>query len=235
MSCTDMSSTYTTPKPTPDTRTIRDSNYEADRIVAGFETPFDRFLRKHRGKLHLLAFLVALIWATPCFPQVLLGLPLVVIGLAIRAWAAGCLAKNTEVCTAGPYGYCRHPMYLANFIIVAGILLAANNFYLTAPALLATILIQAFAVRREEALLHCLFGEDYVRYCQSTPRLLPWPRRSPIPSCQFTWVLAKYNQIVEQTAGVMLLIVLFAVKAVVMAHYGYLYPVTYGLWPVPPG
>ncbi len=229
--------TDTTPKSIPDTRTIRQSNDEVDRMVSGFERPIDRFVRHHRGKLHLLAFLLALAWATPRFPQVLLGLPLITLGLAIRAWCSGYLAKNTELCTTGPYAYCRHPMYLANFIIVAGILLAGNNVYMTVTGLLLTILVQVFAIRREEVLLHYLFGEDYARYRRHTPCVFPWtPRSAAVQgSGQFTWLLARYNGIGEQAAGLLLLLILFAVKALVLAHYGHVYPVTYGLWPTPLG
>ncbi len=236
-SYTHMSSTVTGPRVAPDPRDIRANNDEVDRLVGQFETPIDRFVRHHRGKLHLLAFLLALAWATPCLPQVLLALPLITLGLAIRAWCSGYLAKNTELCTTGPYAYCRHPMYLANFIIVAGILLAGNNVYMTATGLVLTILVQVFAIRREEALLHYLFGEDYARYCRHTPCVLPWPPRSAAVqgSGQFTWLLARYNGIGEQAAGVLLLLILFAVKALVLAHYGHVYPVTYGLWPPPLG
>ena len=232
-----MPSTYTTPQSIPDTRTIRQSNDEVDRMVSGFERPIDCFLRHHRGKLHLLAFLLALAWATPRFPQVLLGLPLIVLGLVIRAWCAGYLAKNTELCTAGPYAYCRHPMYLANFVVVVGIVLAGNNFYMTVVAMIATIVVQGFAIRREDALLHYLFGEEYTRYCRHTPCVLPWPPRSAVAqgNSRFTWLLAKYNGIGEQAAGVLLLLILFVVKAMVLAHYGHVYPVTYGLWPTPLG
>ena len=228
-----MSKITTRRQAAPDLTAIRESNREVDRLLTELETPLDRLLRYHRGKLHLLAFLMAVVCALPRFPEVLLGLPVIIIGLAIRTWAAGYLAKNTELCTAGPYAYCRHPMYLANIIIVIGILVAANNFYVTVIALVIAIATYGFSIRREEVLLHRIFGQDYARYCSHTPCLLPRPIRSPgLPATgQFMWSLAWYNGIGEQMGGVLLLVFLFAIKAIVLTHFGYVYPVTYGLWP----
>ena len=232
-----MSQTVTTPETMPDPETIRENNDAVDRLVDGFESRVDRFLRRHRGKLHLLAFVLAIAWATPSFVPILLGLPLVVVGLGLRTWAAGHLAKNTRLCTAGPYGLCRHPMYLANLVILAGILVAGNNVYMTAAGLLLTIAVYVFAIRREEALLGYLFDEDYARYRQTTPCLLP-----QLTCChpanangQFSWALAWYNGIGEQTGGVVLLLILFAVKTTLLAHFGINYAVTYGLWLPPLG
>ncbi len=233
-----MSSTATKPGIAPAPGDIRANNAEVDRLVGGFETRVDCFLRHHRGKVHLLTFLLTVAWATPRFPEVLLGLPLVVLGLAIRAWASGCLAKNTELCATGPYAYCRHPMYLANFVIMAGLLVAGNNFYMTAGVLALGILVHVFAIRREEALLHHLFGEDYAEYCRRTPCLLPrltWSAVAQQDNGRFIWWLAKYNGLGEQVGGVMLLIILFSIKAIILSRLGYVYPVTYGLWPGPPG
>jgi len=221
----------------PDPKTIRENNAAVDRLVDGFENRVDRFLRRHRGKLHLLAFLLAVAWATPSLMAILLGLPLVAVGLALRTWAAGHLAKNTRLCTTGPYGLCRHPMYLANLMILAGILAAGNNVYMTAAGLLLTIAVYVFAIRREEALLCYLFDEDYAQYRQSTPCLLPQLTcsHSGTANRRFSWALAWYNGIGEQTGGVMLLILLFAVKTVLLAHFGINYAVTYGLWLPPLG
>ncbi len=216
-----MSQTVTRPETMPDPKTIPENNAQVDRLVEGFESRVDRFLRRHRGKLQLLAFLLAVAWATPSLAAILLGLPLVVVGLALRTWASGHLAKNTRLCTTGPYGLCRHPMYLANLIILAGILVAGNNIYMTATGLLLTIAVYVFAIRREEALLDYLFDEDYAQYCQTTPCLLPQLTCSHLSNAngRFSWALAWYNGIGEQTGGVVLLLILFAVKTTLLAHF----------------
>ena len=97
-----MSDDMSRPAVAPDTAAIDANNEIVDRLVAGFETPLYRFLRHHRGKAHLLAFLLAVVWATPRFPQVLLGLPLIVIGLGIRAWASGCSLTSAWPSPARP-------------------------------------------------------------------------------------------------------------------------------------
>ncbi len=226
-----MSHTATTPETIPNPETIRENNAEVDRLVNGFESRTDRFLRRHRGKLHLLAFLLAVAWATPSLSTILLGLPMVVAGLTLRMWASGYLAKNTRLCTAGPYGLCRHPMYLANLIILVGILVAGNNIYMAAVGAPLTTAVYLFAIRREEALLDYLFAEDYAQYRRTTPCLLPQITRFHLNNTngRFSWTLALYNGIGEQTGAVVLLLILFAVKTVLLAHFGYYYPAVYGL------
>ena len=96
-----MSQTVTTPETMLDPKTIRENNAEVDRLVDGFESRVDRFLRRHRGKLHLLAFLLAVALATPNLVAILLGLPLVVAGLALHCMvSAGRRTRGRQ--KAGP-------------------------------------------------------------------------------------------------------------------------------------
>lgn len=59
------------------------------------------------------------------------GLPLIALGLALRTWAMGHIGiaaraaevgGDTLICS-GPYRLFRHPLYLGNFMLVAGVLL----------------------------------------------------------------------------------------------------------------
>src|SRR2546423_3129412 len=48
------------------------------------------------------------------------GVPISLCGLPLRAWAAGCLAKNQQLATRGPYAYTRNPLYLGTLMVAAG-------------------------------------------------------------------------------------------------------------------
>ena len=50
----------------------------------------------------------------------LIGLSLVLAGVALRSWAAGILQKRTQLATNGPYGLIRHPLYLGSFFMTLG-------------------------------------------------------------------------------------------------------------------
>ena len=52
------------------------------------------------------------------------------LGLLLRAWAAGCLAKNQRLATGGPYAFTRNPLYIGTLLVALGLTIAARNPYL---------------------------------------------------------------------------------------------------------
>jgi protein-S-isoprenylcysteine O-methyltransferase Ste14 len=134
----------------------------------------------------LLAGLFA--WLShPTAGSLLCGVPVSLAGLALRAWAAGCLAKNQRLATGGPYAYTRNPLYLGTLLVAAGLSIAARN-----PAL-AIVFAAVFAgvylpvVQLEEQHLRHLFA-DYAAYAGRVPALLPRFGRDSKPCGRsFTW------------------------------------------------
>lgn len=53
-------------------------------------------------------------------PWVGAGALLALCSLGLRSWGAGVLCKNQSRARTGPYRYCRHPLYLANILGLAG-------------------------------------------------------------------------------------------------------------------
>jgi len=126
-------------------------------------------------KLHALGYLAALVVAMPRWPYLLWGLPLVVIGLALRTWALGYLTKNAALCTSGPYAYTRNPLYLGSLFILAGTCVAANNAYLTAVAAFLAVFVYIFtSARRRPSCSACSART-------STPTAAPYPPSSRVP------------------------------------------------------
>ena len=54
------------------------------------------------------------------------GVPVSFMGLALRAWAAGHLAKNQELTTSGPYRFLRNPLYIGTLLVAAGLVVASG-------------------------------------------------------------------------------------------------------------
>jgi hypothetical protein len=104
-----------------------------------------RFLFRWRGAIGVLAFGVVFWLARPTFGSCLFGLPIVLAGLATRFWASGYIGiegRAREIgasrrIVSGPYRLLRHPLYIGNFLLVAGVLVALR------PALWLGIVVLA--------------------------------------------------------------------------------------------
>ena len=81
------------------------------------------------------------------------------------------LPEARTLVTSGPYRFARHPMYTAEFVVLAGVLLN----YLSLPAALASaviVLCQLKRIRNEEIILRETFP-GYEAYSRRTACLIP--------------------------------------------------------------
>jgi protein-S-isoprenylcysteine O-methyltransferase Ste14 len=121
-------------------------------------------------------FLIVVIfaWLSHPTPQSLaIGLPVSIIGLALRGWAAGCLAKNQQLATGGPYAYTRNPLYIGTLLVASGLVIAARNPSLVILFALVFVFVYLPVIQLEEQHLRRLFP-DYADYAREVPPL--WPR-----------------------------------------------------------
>lgn len=129
--------------------------------------------------------------ARPSWFSLLAGLPLMLAGMALRAWAAGHLLKNERLATGGPYAHTRNPLYLGTAALAAGVALAARRPLLALLLAAFFLLLYLPAIELEEQHLRRLFP-DYEAYARRTPRLgLRLAGRSPE---RFRWDLYKRNR-----------------------------------------
>ena len=140
------------------------------------------------------------------------GLPVALAGLALRAWAAGCLAKNQRLATGGPYAYTRNPLYLGTLVVAAGLAWASRSLGLAALFAAAFLFVYLPVIQNEEQHLRKLFPE-YVSYAANVPAL--WPRlRGAGSSSAFRWSLYMKNQEYQAAAGFALGAIFLVWKAV---------------------
>jgi protein-S-isoprenylcysteine O-methyltransferase Ste14 len=128
------------------------------------------------------------------------GGPVALLGLALRAWAAGCLAKNRQLATGGPYAHTRNPLYIGTLVTAIGLVIAARNVWLGALFIAVFLFVYLPVIQNEEQHLRRLFP-DYAEYAGRVPAL--WPRLSPayeIPN-PFQWSLYLKNQEYQAGAG----------------------------------
>jgi protein-S-isoprenylcysteine O-methyltransferase Ste14 len=142
-----------------------------------------------------LAALFALL-ADPVLPTLLLGLPFCLLGLAIRAWAAGHLRKNETLTVSGPYAFVRNPLYIGSLLVALGCVIAAARAELAILAGLYFLLVYLPVVELEEQHLAELFPafRDYAGRVRAFLPTLP----GRLPSESFSFALYRRNR--EQRA-----------------------------------
>jgi protein-S-isoprenylcysteine O-methyltransferase Ste14 len=130
-------------------------------------------------------------WEILCFSISLLG-------LALRIYTVGFVPPGTsgrttsepkakELNTTGIYSIVRHPLYLGNFVIWIGIVLAAHSILLTVFCLSAFYLYYVRIIIAEEAFLSEKFGENFTQWAEKTPMLLPQLKLWRKPAQPFSW------------------------------------------------
>jgi len=137
------------------------------------------FLVRFRMRITVLApaalLVVAWCWGRHPLPLPLLlgGTTCVLLGVALRLWAAGCLYKQEEVVCWGPFAYMRNPLYAGTLLIGCGLALLTGRW--EALALVAVVMPAVYhpTVLYEECELRALFGPAFDAYCRSVPRWLP--------------------------------------------------------------
>jgi len=148
-------------------------------------------------------FLIVAVFAwfsNPSRGSLLVGAPIAALGLALRAWAAGCLAKDRQLATGGPYAYTRNPLYIGTLLVAAGLVMASRSILLGALFAAVFALVYLPVIQNEEQHLRRLFPE-YAGYAARVPAL--WPRlahaaKSPNP---FRFALYQRNQEYQAGAG----------------------------------
>jgi len=113
----------------------------------------------------------------------IIGLILLVIGIAFRVWSINILGKNFtatvkitrehELIKTGPYKVIRHPSYLGALIAIIGCPVFLNNTYTIFISCMAMIIAYYFRINVEERTLSNHFGEFYEEYKKTTYRLVP--------------------------------------------------------------
>lgn len=99
----------------------------------------------------------------------LVGIGLLVVGLAVRTAGQGDVERPTALVTSGPYAFSRNPMYVAWTVLYVGVALLANTRWplLGLPAVVAAT---HRIVRREERSLERAFGDEYRAYRRDVRR-----------------------------------------------------------------
>lgn len=142
-----------------------------------------------------------------------------VLGLMLRAAAAGHLRKHEALATGGPYAWTRNPLYLGSLVLGAGFLLAAASWIAAALAALYLAVFYPGVVRREEEELRAEYGAAFEEYARRVPLFWPRPPSGPAgPAQPFSWSLYRKNREYQALAGTAAAFAILAAEIVWRFH-----------------
>jgi protein-S-isoprenylcysteine O-methyltransferase Ste14 len=122
-----------------------------------------------------LGFVLAgtyLIFARPTPLSLMTGASIALIGVIVRAWAAGHITKNRRLAVSGPYAHTRNPLYFGSFLIGAGFAIAAHWALLLVVIAFWTF-VYAPTMQRESQNISGRFPEAYPAYAANVPAFIP--------------------------------------------------------------
>jgi protein-S-isoprenylcysteine O-methyltransferase Ste14 len=172
------------------------------------------FFAQWRVRLGYPLAVVVLFLARPTPSSILLGAALGFAGLAIRAYAAGCLYKQEVLTVTGPYARTRNPLYFGSSFLAMGAAVATNSWWAAGLILIYFALVYGVVMHREELELHQRHGQAFDAYAAAVP--LFFPRlfvRAKVAGdgARFSWEQYKKNHEQQATIGFVLLLIGLAV------------------------
>ena len=156
---------------------------------------FRSFLFKKRSYTPIPLVLAILYFSQLTFPFWAYGGTFIMLGELIRLSAiryAGGRTRTTKVganslCTSGPYSRTRNPLYIGNVFIYSGVVLLSGGIYmfqLLAVVIFYFIFQYSMIISLEEEKLSTVFGQDYLKYKNNVPRVIPlivpWDSKSKL-------------------------------------------------------
>ena len=168
------------------------------------------FFARWRVRLGYPLAVVTLWLAQPTPRSILLGAGVSLIGLIIRAYAAGHLHKQEVLTTTGPYARTRNPLYFGSSFLVLGAALAMRSWWAATLLLVYFALVYSLVMRREELELRQKHGEAFARYAAAVPLFFPkvfGDTEPPSNGLGFSWAQYKKNHEYQAAIGFVLLLV----------------------------
>jgi protein-S-isoprenylcysteine O-methyltransferase Ste14 len=168
------------------------------------------FFVRWRVRLGYPLAIAVLFFARPQPRSILCGALVGLVGLALRAWAAGYLHKQEVLTVTGPYAYTRNPLYLGSAVLALGVAIATRSWISSLLLGVYFTVFYSIVIRREENELRPRHAENFDRYAAAVPMF--FPRFSPAKlsdsgSGAFSPIQYKKNHEWHATVGFLLLLV----------------------------
>lgn len=147
-----------------------------------------------RVPLGWAAGFVALVLARPRPLSLALGLPLALLGEALRLWACGHLEKTKTLATGGPYAHTRNPLYLGSVLMAAGLTVAAASPWVALAVAVYFMAFYPLVMKEEAGYLASKFGADYAAWAAAVPLFVPRLAPAGPRGSRFDWARVRANR-----------------------------------------
>jgi protein-S-isoprenylcysteine O-methyltransferase Ste14 len=120
-----------------------------------------------------LGYLAILVFFGSTRLAVFSGAPIGLLGLFIRARAAGHLHKQQVLTVTGPYAYTRNPLYFGSAILTIAAAVATHSWISVVILCAYFALFYSIVMGREETELRQHHGTAFDEYARSVPLFFP--------------------------------------------------------------
>jgi protein-S-isoprenylcysteine O-methyltransferase Ste14 len=173
------------------------------------------FFARWRVRVGYLLAIVVLVLARPTPQSIAIGGAFGVIGLWVRALAAGHLHKQEMLTVSGPYAHTRNPLYLGSAILTVGAAVAMNSWVAAALLIGYFVIFYSVVMRKEEGELRFHHGAAFDEYAKAVPLFFPRVTAAKLGlgvERAFSFSQYKKNREYRAAIGFLLLLVLLVVE-----------------------
>lgn len=161
------------------------------------------FFARWRVRLGYPLAILVLFFARPSLRSILLAIPIGLLGLIIRAAAAGHLHKQEVLTMTGPYAYTRNPLYFGSALLTAGAAIGTWSWISGVILCVYFAVVYGVVMRREEGELRQHHGLAFEEYAQGVPLFFPRLTAAPVGRMgQGTFSFAQYKKNREYRAAI---------------------------------
>jgi protein-S-isoprenylcysteine O-methyltransferase Ste14 len=173
------------------------------------------FFARWRVRVGYLLAIVVLVLAHPTPQSIAIGGAVGVVGLWVRALAAGHLHKQEMLTVSGPYAHTRNPLYFGSAILTGGAAVAMNSWIAAALLIGYFALFYSVVMRKEEGELRFHHGAAFEEYAKAVPLFFPRVTAAKLGlgvERAFSFAQYKKNREYRAAIGFLLLLVLLVVE-----------------------
>jgi protein-S-isoprenylcysteine O-methyltransferase Ste14 len=131
------------------------------------------FFVRWRVRLGYPLAIAVLYLSRPSPRSILFGALAGIVGLCVRAYAAGYLHKQEVLTVTGPYAYTRNPLYLGSATLALGAGIATRSWISAIILMVYFAVFYSIVMQREANELHVRHGAAFEEYAHAVPLFIP--------------------------------------------------------------
>jgi len=179
------------------------------------------FFVRWRVRLGYPLAIAVLFFSRPTPRSILLGALAGIIGLGVRAYAAGYLHKQEVLTVTGPYAYTRNPLYLGSAILALGTGIATRSWISALVLILYFAVFYSMVMKREANELRLRHGAAFGEYAHTVPLFIPRLTAAKPPgnsAGSFSFAQYKKNHEWQAAVGFLFLLLVLLVIWRIRSH-----------------